>query len=182
MGSRYAIAVLGSVILAGAITSLASAVEPEEAGAATTVRTCGGGSITLSYEERQILVLQNRARKVRGLRPLCVDPRLTRAARSHSQEMVWKDYFSHSSYNGESVGERLKRFGYARGVYGENLTGGSSTGGTPAATFQRWMNSPGHKANILDDRYQAAGVGTYTGTYKERTPYTMYTVDFGVRR
>jgi uncharacterized protein YkwD len=182
MGSRHVTAFIGAAILAGAITFSATAVEPEEAGAATTVRTCGGGSITLSYQERQILVLHNRARKVRGLRPLCVDPRLTRAARSHSQEMVRRDFFSHPSYNGESVGERLERFGYARGTYSENLAGESSTGGTPATTFQRWMESLAHKANILDGRYQAVGVGTYTGNYKANKGYTMYTVDFGVRR
>ncbi len=182
MGSRHAMAFIGAVILAGAIAFVATAVEPEEAGAASTVRTCGGGSITLSYEERQILVLHNRARKDHGLRPLCVDLRLTRAARSHSQEMIMKDYFSHPSYNGESVGERLNRFGYDRGTYSENLAGESSTRGTTATTFQRWTDNLAHNANILDGKYQAVGVGTYTGVYKENKSYTMYTVDYGVRR
>ena len=68
-------------------------------------------------------MLHNRARKDRGLRPLCVDLRLTRAARSHSQEMIERDYFSHSSCDGESTDERLKRFGYDGRVYGENLAG-----------------------------------------------------------
>jgi uncharacterized protein YkwD len=182
MGSRHAAAFIGAMILAGAIAFLATAVESEKAGAATPIKTCGGKSITLSYEERQILVLHNRTRKDQGLRPLCVDLRLTRAARSHSQEMIRRDYFSHPSCNGESVGDRLKRFGYDEDIYRENLAGGSSPGETPATTFQRWMDNPDHKASILNGKYRAAGVGTYTGNYKGSKSYTMYTVDFGVRR
>jgi uncharacterized protein YkwD len=182
MGLRHAKAVLGAVILAGAISFLSVAVQPESAGAATTVRTCGGGNITLNAKEKQTLVLHNRARKDLGLRPLCADPRLTRAARSHSREMIGKDYFSHSSYDGESVGERLKRFGYDQSIHGENLAGGTGIYVKPDSTFQRWMNSPGHKANILDSRFRHVGVGTYTGTFKGSQGYTMYTVDFGGRR
>jgi uncharacterized protein YkwD len=182
MGSRHAAAFIGAMILAGAIAFLATAVESEKAGAATPIKTCGGKSITLSYEERQILVLHNRVRKDNGLRPLCVDLRLTRAARSHSQEMIRRDYFSHPSCNGQSVGDRLKRFGYDEDIYRENLAGGSSPGETPATTFQRWMNSNVHKANILDDRYRPVGIGTYTGNYKGKDEYTTYTVNYGVRR
>ena len=144
------------------------------------MQTCGGGSITLNAKEKRVLVLHNQARKDLGLRPLCVDLKLTRAARSHSREMIEKDYFSHSSYDGESVSERLRRFGYDLSIYGENIAGGSGTFGEPDSTFRRWMNSPGHKANILDSRFRPVGVGTYTGDYKGIQEYTMYTVDFGV--
>ena len=182
MGSRHVKVVLGAVILAGAVAFLPLAVQPERAGAATTVRTCGGGSILLNFKEKRVLALHNDARKERGLRPLCADPRLTRAARSHSREMIREDYFSHSSYDGESVGDRLERFGYDLSIHGENLAGGSGTYGGADSTFQRWMNSPGHKANVLDSRFRPVGVGTYTGKYKGFRGYTMYTVDFGVRR
>ena len=181
MGSRHVKAVFGAMILVGGITFLSVAVEQERAGAATTVRTCGGGTITLNVKEKRILVLHNRLREQRGLRPLCADPELTRAARSHSREMIEKDYFSHPSYDGESVGERLKRFGYDGRIQGENLAGGSGTYGEPDTTFQRWMNSPAHEANILDSRYRPVGVGTCTGDFKGFEGYTMYTVDFGVR-
>jgi uncharacterized protein YkwD len=182
MGSKRLGAILGAVVVAGVIFFLSGAIDPERAGAATAARTCGGGSISLKAREKRILVLHNEARKNRGLRLLCVDPELTRAARSHSREMVEKDYFSHRSYDGESAEDRLKRFGYDGGIYGENLAGGSGTGGTPYRTFQRWMGSPGHKANILDGRFRPVGVGTCTGNYRGVEGYTMYTVDFGVRR
>jgi uncharacterized protein YkwD len=182
MGSRHVLVVLGAMMFAGVISLLCTAVQPEKVVATTAVKTCGGGSISLKMKEKRTLALHNVARAAHGLKPLCADPRLTRAARSHSREMIRKDYFSHSSYNGESVIERLRRFGYHRRVYAENIGGGSGTFGKVGSTFRRWMNSPSHKGNILDRRFRPVGVGTYTGRYKGVRKYTMYTVDFGVRR
>ena len=180
---RYATAVLGAMILAGSAAFLASAVDPERAGAATTtVKTCGGGTIKLKAKEERTFRLHNRARNNRGLRPLCVHPKLTRAARAHSAEMVKKDYFGHKSNSGEGVGARLKRFSYHWRIFGENCAGGSGTRGRPNPIFKRWMNSTPHRANILDRRFREVGVGTYTGNYKGTSGYTMYTVDFGSRR
>lgn len=182
MDSRYVSAVLGAVMLVCATAFLSTAVEPRMAGATTaTVKTCGGGSIALNAREKRILVLHNRARAERGLRPLCVDPRLTRAARSHSREMVEKDYFSHDSFDGESVGARLGRFGYDCSVCGENIAGGYGAHAGPGPTFERWMGSAEHRANILDGRFRRVGVGTYTGNYEGIEGYLMYTVDFGSR-
>ena len=129
MGSRHVKVVLGAVMFAGVISSLSAAVQPEKAVATTAVKTCGGGSISLNVKEKRVLVLHNVARTDHGLKPLCADLGLTRAARSHSREMIEKDYFSHSSYNGESVSERLRRFGYHRSIYAENIAGGSGTFG-----------------------------------------------------
>jgi uncharacterized protein YkwD len=182
MGSRHVKVVLWAVMFAGVISSLSAAVQPEEAVATTAVKTCGGGSISLQVNEKRVLALHNVARTGRGLKPLCADPGLTRAARSHSREMIEKGYFSHSSYSGESVGERLSRFGYHQSIYAENIAGGSGTFGSSDSTFRRWMNSLSHKGNILDQRFRPVGVGTYTGRYKGTSKYTMYTVDFGVRR
>ena len=78
----------------------------------------------------------------------------------------------HSSYDGESVGERLMRFGYDRRLQGENLAGGTGIFAKPHSTFRRWMNS----------RFRPVGVETYTGNFKGIEGFTMYTVDFGVRR
>ena len=180
MGLRYAIAVLGAMILAGTTAFLSAAVKPELVGAATTsVETCSGGSITLGVKEERTLVLHNETRADHGLEPLCINPVLTRAARSHSREMVEKDYFSHYSDDGEGVGARLRRFGYDWSVCGENLAGGYGNPGEPDSVFELWTNSTHHRANILDRRFRQVGVGTYTGTYKGIEEYTMYTVDFG---
>jgi uncharacterized protein YkwD len=182
MDLRDATAVLGAVILASATIFSSTALEPQRADAATTtVKTCSGGDITLRVEEKRTLVLHNKTRTDRGLKPLCVDPKLTRAARSHSREMIEKDYFSHYSYDGEGVGARLRRFGYDWSVYGENIAKGYGSSGDPGPIFELWMNEPAHKANILDGRFRQVGVGTYTGNYKGADGYTMYTVDFGSR-
>jgi uncharacterized protein YkwD len=180
MGLRYAIAVLGAMILASATAFLSVAVKPEMVGAATTsVKTCSGGNIDLGDKEERTLVLHNETRADHGLEPLCINPLLTRAARSHSREMVEKDYFSHYSEDGEGVGARLRRFGYDWSVCGENLAGGYGNPEEPDSIFELWTNSTHHRANILDRRFRQVGVGTYTGTYNGIEEYTMYTVDFG---
>jgi uncharacterized protein YkwD len=91
-----------------------------------------------------------------------------------------KDYFSHNSYDGESVRARLGRFGYGKSVNGENIAGGYDAPAEPDSTFERWMDSAGHRANILDGRFRRVGVGTYAGNYDGTNGYIMYTVDFGV--
>jgi uncharacterized protein YkwD len=180
MSLRYAIAVLGAMILASATAFLSVAVKPEMVGAATTsVKTCSGGNIDLGDKEERTLVLHNETRADHGLEPLCINPLLTRAARSHSREMVEKGYFSHYSEHGEGVGARLRRFGYDWSVCGENLAGGYGNPEEPDSIFELWTNSTHHRANILDRRFRQVGVGTYTGTYKGIEEYTMYTVDFG---
>jgi uncharacterized protein YkwD len=168
------------MILASATAFLSVAVKPEMVGAATTsVKTCSGGNIDLGDKEERTLVLHNETRADHGLEPLCINPLLTRAARSHSREMVEKDYFSHYSEDGEGVGARLRRFGYDWSVCGENLAGGYGNPEEPDSIFELWTNSTHHRANILDRRFRQVGVGTYTGTYKGIEEYTMYTVDFG---
>ena len=166
------------MILAASVAFLVSAVEPERAGAATkTVKTCGGEKMQLKWKEKRTLKLHNHKRRSRELRPLCVNRKLTKAARAHSASMIKKDYFGHGN-----VGRRLKRHGYHCRVCAENIGGGSGKYAKPHNMFRRWMNSSHHRANILDRRFRAVGVGTYKGTYKGHKGYTMYTVDFGRRR
>jgi uncharacterized protein YkwD len=174
---RYASIILVGALLAAVAALSVTALEPERAEAARNVKTCGGGKIKLNAKEERTLRLHNRERRSRGLRALCVHPKLTKAARAHSSSMIKKDYFGHGS-----VGRRLKRHGYKWRVYGENIAGGTGRYASPANAFRRWMNSSGHRANILDRRFREIGIGTATGKYKGRRGYTMYTVDFGRRR
>ncbi len=178
MFMRHIIVVLAAVILAtvGAAVS-ASAAEPGETETAATIATCDGTTIELNAEEERTLRLHNQARESRGIRPLCVHPALTEAARSHSADMIRKDYFRHGN-----VGRRLQRFGYNWITYGENIALGSGSRGSPESIFRSWMKSRGHKSNILNRRFEEVGIGTATGTYKGTSGVTMYTVDFGTRR
>ncbi len=153
----------------------------------TGVETCSGETIELNGDEKQMLDLHNQARANNGLPPLCVHPDLTEAARFHSQEMLDKGYFSHDSRNGESVKARLERFGYAFAghpywKYGENVSWGSGDLGAADRRFDEWMDSPEHRANILDKNFSEVGIGARTGTFEAQDGAKMYTVDFGTRR
>lgn len=167
------------------VTGPADSARPELSGG--RVETCGGGRLYLNAKEKRILELHDQARKRRGLEPLCVHPALTEAARAHSREMIERDYFSHESYRGASLVERLERFGYTTGDYGSwkvagNIAWGNHSEGAPGDVFEGWMNSPDHRPHILSEDFRQVGVGASTGTYKSYEETTMYTVDFGVRR
>ena len=173
---RYATVAFAAAVLATTAALSVSALEPKTARAASIVKTCGSGTITLNYKEERTLILHNRERISRGLRALCVHPKLTKAARAHSTDMIKNDYLGHGF-----VGSRLRLYGYNWRIYAENIGGGTGEYASPANVFSRWMNSSTHRANILDGRYREIGIGTATGNYKGRTGYTMYTVDFGTR-
>lgn len=152
-----------------------------------TVKTCGGGTIKVSANEKRMLELHNNARTKRGLKTLCVHPDLTAAARAHSQDMLNKDYASHESPSGENVGERLERFGYGSDGFsyyliGENIAWGCGSRGSAEHLFKWWMHSRGHRHNILNKKFREVGIGARTGTFKSCDHATMYTADFGTRR
>lgn len=151
------------------------------------VETCGGGTIRLNAREKKTVELHNATREERGLAPLCVQPALTEAARDHSREMIQKDYFSHDSYEGASLVERLRRHGYTTDGYRSwrvagNIAWGNRSRSAPEHVFGGWMNSDSHRPHILSEDFRQIGVGTYTGKYKSYSDATAYTVEFGVRR
>lgn len=150
-----------------------------------TATACGGGT-TLSSDEQRILDLHNQTRARYGLPPLCLHPALTEAARSHSQDMLDRDYSSHTSPDGETVKERLERFGYTFSGYsyygyGENIYSAYGSSSGPDSCFNWWMSSSVHRANILNKTFRDVGIGVRKGTYKTQGETMMYTVDFGVR-
>ena len=163
---RHIIVVIAAMVLAtvGAAASVFAA-EPEAVETAGAVTTCGGGRIQLNAEEERTLRLHNQVRESRNIGRLCVDPALSRAARSHSADILRKDRLSHSN-----VG------------HGENIGLGSGSRGSPESIFRSWMKSRGHRSNILNGRFQEVGVGTATGTYRGTNGVTVYTVNFRMRR
>ena len=177
---RYATVVLAAAFLAIVVALSVTAIKPERAGAVPTkmMTTCDGGTIALEKNENRIVHLQNQTRRSYGLEPLCVDPTLTQAARGHSADMIARNYFGHGL-----VGSRLTSYGYNWLTYGENIAGGYGYDySSPEHTFEMWMASPGHHANIMNGSFEEVGVGTATGEYNGIANYTMYTVDFGVSR
>jgi uncharacterized protein YkwD len=78
-----------------------------------------------------------------------------------------RNYFNHTSRSGASFVDRIRRAGYLRGArgwsVGENLAWGTGGLGTPQAIVRAWMNSPGHRDNILNGRFREIGVGISPG-------------------
>ena len=90
--------------------------------------------------------------------------------------MIRRDYFSHSTKGrNESACGRVKRFGYRWRTCGENIAWGSGSKGWPKNIMKNWMESSGHKRNILNREFRQIGIGTRTGTYKGNKGVTMYT-------
>lgn len=179
---RHIAVLLTSVFLAVLAAVGVSAVEPQQVGAATTVRTCGGGTINLGDAEKRMLTLHNQERAKRDLPRFCVHPALVRAAEAHSKDMIQRDYFSHNTKGrNESACERVRRYGYRWQVCAENIAWGAGALGRPDPIFDGWMDSSGHRSNILNRKYREIGIGAYRGTFKRYSNVTMWTVDFGDR-
>ena len=115
-------------------------------------RPSGCGS-ALEIEEFD---LTNGARAEEGRAALICDADLAAVARAHSADMCARDYFDHTNLDGESPGDRVSNAGFSHRGIGENIAAGNDTA---AATHTQWMNSSGHRRNILDANYTRIGVG-----------------------
>ncbi|CAM5284767.1 CAP domain-containing protein [Streptomyces aurantiogriseus] len=110
----------------------------------------------LARTEAEVVDLTNRERARSGLRPLAVDPLLATAARAHSADMVARSFYSHTSPEGGQPWDRAAAAGSTRRTIGENIACGQRS---PAEVVEGWMNSPGHRANILRPAFTHIGVG-----------------------
>lgn len=128
-------------------------------------------------QEKQMLDLINAERISYGLEPLSLNPVLTQVARDHSKEMIEKDYFSHDSYDGTLFWERMKDAGYPIYRVAENIAMNYPPDVVKA--HENLMNSPGHRANILNPDYNEIGIGIWVGEYTSYPNTAMYTEDFG---
>ncbi|MGN9784369.1 CAP domain-containing protein [Nonomuraea sp. ZG12] len=110
-----------------------------------------------SAEENEVVRLTNAERAKDGCRPLKHDAQLRKAAFGHSSDMAVKNYFSHTSQDGRSFLDRIRQAGFTGGSgWAENIAKGQRT---PAAVMSGWMNSSGHRANIMNCKYNLIGVG-----------------------
>ena len=112
-------------------------------------------SSVTSFED-EVVRLVNVERSKRGLRPLAEDWELSRVARIKSQDMHDNRYFSHTSPTYGSPFDMMKSFGIKYRSAGENIARGQAT---PQAVVNAWMNSSGHRANILNASFTHIGVG-----------------------
>ena len=114
------------------------------------------GSSNLSANAQEVVKLVNKERNAAGLSALTENSRLSEVAQAKAEDMMKNGYFSHTSPVYGSPFEMMKTFGIAYSSAGENIAKGQKT---PAAVMSGWMNSSGHKANILNASYEQIGVG-----------------------
>lgn len=165
-------------LLAAGVTTAALLV-PSAAHAAT----CGTADQAVAASgvpaaRAATLCLLNVERRAHRLGKLRSNRRLEGPATQHSASMVNARYFEHGNFLG-----RLAAYtsGAQWWTVGENIAWGGGSLGTPRAIVREWMDSPGHRANILSRSYRQIGIGIVTGTPAGMAGAT-YTTDFGARK
>ena len=149
--ARTTILVLACILALSACEPVATPAEPAAAPAVTRGAEASNAHGLLNAE---------RARK--GLAPVSRSTKLNAAAAGHARNMAARGFFSHTGSNGGSVGHRVGRQGYGYCVVNENLSYGRSR---LANVIRAWMNSPGHRRNILNPKVTEFGVAKAPGNY-----------------
>ena len=132
-----------------------------------------------------VLCLHNQIRQQHNLPLLKDNAKLQKAGTTHSNEMVDEGYFDHTTPSGSSFVDRIVGAGYTKRndawTLGENLAWGTGDLSTPAGVMQAWMNSAGHKANILKRSYKELGIGIRLGVPSDNGVGATITADFGAK-
>jgi uncharacterized protein YkwD len=140
---------------------------------------------TLEVVRAAILCLHNQIRAGKGLPLLKENVRLRRAAAGHSSTMVSQGYFDHTSPDGDTFVDRVVSSGYTKRndgwTLGENLAWGTGDLSSATGIMNAWMNSAGHKANILKTAYREVGIGIRLGVPSDEGVGATITADFGVK-
>ena len=124
-------------------------------GSGSSNNNSGTTTSTMTSDEKEVFNLINKQRTANGLSALKVDNEVQRVAKIKAQDMVNNNYFSHNSPTYGSPFEMLQSFKVSYKTAGENIAGNSSNSGAVNA----WMNSSGHKANILNNSFNYTGIG-----------------------
>jgi hypothetical protein len=125
----------------------------------------------------EVLTLVNKERQAVGLAPLTRAVELDRCAQKYAQYMGEAGFFSHNGPDGSTPASRIKAEGYSGTTWGENIAAGQRT---PQAVMTAWMNSSGHRANILNSSFKEIGIGCAAVS---GSPMGIYWVqNFGARR
>lgn len=133
-------------------------VYPSSSGNSGSSGGTAGTTSQLTANEKEVFDLINAKRVANGLSALKIDDELQNVARIKAQDMVDNNYFSHNSPVYGSPFNMIKNFGISYKTAGENIAGNSSNSGAVNA----WMNSEGHRANILNSSFNYTGIGVVT--------------------
>ena len=134
--------------------------------------------------QRATLCLVNKRRAAHDLRRLRGDKDLREAAQRYARDMVAGGFFGHVSPGGGDLVDRLRASGFISPeeawFVGENIAWGAGRRGTPRAIVRSWMNSPSHRANILQRRFRHVGIGVAAGAPRPVSgAAATYATDFG---
>src|SRR3954470_9032823 len=165
---RLPLAVAALLCVALALPAFAPARAKHAPGAHKSQEECADVDLApaadnLDEIRAAVLCLHNRDRAARGLPALKETPKLRQAALGHSGDMVDHRYFAHDRPDGVGMADRVKRAGYVRPgrawSLGENIGWGTGNLATAAEIHESWMNSAGHRANILRRSFREIGIG-----------------------
>ncbi|CAN5851589.1 hypothetical protein BH23ACT11_BH23ACT11_09120 [soil metagenome] len=155
----------------------------------TKVVDCDGRTVTLEGHKAELLRLHNEARAEHGVSKICIQGALMIAAQKHAEDMIQREYYAHETPEGVTPADRVSNDGYDFATTGENNNMATkSSGGEPDRdelkdTVKSWMDSPGHRENLLNPAFREIGIGFFSGQYKGNIDTTtMYVVEFGTRR
>jgi uncharacterized protein YkwD len=118
-------------------------------------------SATTRQMEAQVQQQINQIRQQNGLSELRMHTKLAQVARDYSRRMAEEDFFSHTSPSGDTMVQRVKSAGIFYFLLGENLFTCTNLPQPVAASVQGWMDSPGHRKNILQPEYRETGIGIW---------------------
>lgn len=176
---------LGAVaLIVAALVSLGPAAASSEA---AECRDSSTPAYRLSEREAQrtTLCLVNKERNQRGMGDLRTHRRTQRAAEEHNRVMIQKRCFSHQCSGERDLLGRLEQSGYlpcdCSWAIAENIAWGSGSTGSPRSIVDAWMNSPPHRANILNRGFEHAGVAVDGGSPEGGGQAATYTMDFGTK-
>src|SRR6185312_5835539 len=156
--------------------------------AAAQADDCAGADLVPAADNvamvgQATLCLLNQQRAANGIGPLVENAALSTASAGYSQRMVAQGFFGHESPDGGTLVQRLTAVGYlgddAAWVVGENIGWGQASLATARSMVNAWMNSPGHRENLLSADYTQVGLGLALGTPTDQTWGATYTTDFG---
>jgi uncharacterized protein YkwD len=174
-------------VAVAAVVALAAVALPRgDAAGVPDAEGCPGSGALPSAREidanRQAIVcLLNAERAKHGLVALRHHPLLELASQRHSDDMVRRKYYEHETPDGVDPQMRMSAVGYSPRWTGENLYTGTGSEATPVRALKGWMESPGHRANILRPEFTEVGVGiAFESPKQEATgPGAVYTTNFG---
>src|SRR5918911_4205478 len=167
--------------VSSALVALIAAVAPQAAAASCANRNADPGTASIRTLQTATLCLLNEQRHANGLRSLREDSRLDRASIDYARVMASRNIFEHGDFVG-----RIRASSYLSGAsswyVGENIAWGTGSYGTPAGIVKMWMNSPGHRHNILEPGFRDIGLGIARGVPRAGlSGGGTYVTDFGAR-